>query len=139
MFRFSVPMEGENDTYIYLLEEGAVNGDDVYTVGLIRKGEDVEIMSCGLRFDTGVEVENVESLGVDVASNRVDVGERAIVLFEEGGDECVVRWWSVAGVLMGEEVMIGDGYLSSTPQIQGVYLLELVLGNERVIRKVVIE
>ena len=138
-YKNGVPMEGENDTYIYLLEEGAVNGDDVYTVGLIRKGEDVEIMSCGLRFDTGVEVENVESLGVDVASNRVDVGERAIVLFEEGGDECVVRWWSVAGVLMGEEVMIGDGYLSSTPQIQGVYLLELVLGNERVIRKVVIE
>lgn len=138
-YKNGVPMEGENDTYIYLLEEGAVNGDDVYTVGLIRKGEDVEIMSCGLRFDTGVEVENVESLGVDVASNRVDVGERAIVLFEEGGDECVVRWWSVAGVLMGEEVMIGDGYLSSTPQIQGVYLLEFVLGNERVIRKVVIE
>ena len=138
-YKNGVPMEGENDTYIYLMEEGTVNGEDVYTVGLIRKGEDVEIMSCGLRFSTGVAVENVETLGVDMASNRLEVGDKAVVVFEEGGDECVARWWSIAGVLMGEEIMMGDGYLSSTPRMQGVYLLELVMGDERVVRKVVVE
>ena len=39
----------------------------------------------------------------------------------------------------GEEIMMGDGYLSSTPRMQGVYLLDLVMGEERVVRKVVVE
>ena len=131
-------MEGENDTYIYLLDENEVNSEDVYTVGLVRKGEKEEIMSCGLKFNVGVAVENVEALGVDVVSNRIGVGEKAIVVFEEGYEECVARWWGVAGVMLEEEVIEGEGYLNSTPQCPGVYLLELVVGEERVVRKIVI-
>lgn len=138
-YKNGVPIEGENDTYLYLEEEVDVNSEDVYTVGLIRKGESVEIMSCGLRFDTGVAVENVESIGGDVVSNKINVGSRALVVFEDGYDECIARWWGVAGVLIGEEVVVGDGYLNTTPQRQGVYLLELMLGDERVVRKVVVE
>ena len=130
-------MEGKNDTYIYL-EEDEINGNDIYTVGLVRKGEKEEIMSCGLKFNVGVAVENVEALGVDVVSNRIGVGEKAIVVFEEGYEECVARWWGVAGVMLEEEVIEGEGYLNSTPQCPGVYLLELVVGEERVVRKIVI-
>ena len=136
-YRNGVAMEGKNDTYIYL-EEDEINGNDIYTVGLVRKGEKEEIMSCGLKFNVGVAVENVEALGVDVVSNRIGVGEKAIVVFEEGYEECVARWWGVAGVMLEEEVIEGEGYLNSTPQCPGVYLLELVVGEERVVRKIVI-
>ena len=40
--------------------------------------------------------------------------------------------------MLGEEVVVGEGYLNSTPQRPGVYLLELVVGDERVVRKIVI-
>ena len=138
-YKNGVPMEGENDTYIYLLDENEVNSEDVYTVGLVRKGEEEEIMTCGLRFVVGVAVDDVEMLGVDVASNIIGVGDKAVVVFESGQDECVARWWSVAGLLMGEEIVAGDRSLNSTPQRQGVYLLELEMGDVRVVKKVVVE
>lgn len=136
-YRNGEPIEGANDTYIYL-EEEEINSTDIYSVGLIRKGESEEIMSCGLRLRVGTAVEDVEAIGVDVASNRVKVGESVIVVFEEGYAECVARWWSVTGVKLGEEVVKEEGYLKCTPQLQGIYLLELEMGGERVVRKIVI-
>ena len=138
-YKNGVPMEGENDTYIYVLDENEVNSEDVYTVGLVRKGETEEIMSCGLSFVVGVAVDNVEMFRVDVVANIIGVGDKAVVVFDGGQEECTARWWSVSGVLMSEEIVVGDRILSSTPQRQGVYLLELVMGDERVVRKVVIE
>ena len=96
-------------------------------------------MSCGLSFVVGVAVDNVEMFRVDVVANIIGVGDKAVVVFDGGQDECTARWWSVSGVLMSEEIVVGDRTLSSTPQRQGVYLLELVMGDERVVRKVVIE
>lgn len=131
------PIEGANGTYIYL-EEEELNPVDIYSVGLVRKGESEEVMSCGLRLKVGTAVEYVEQIGVDVVSNRVDVGESVVVVFEDSYAGCVARWWSVTGIQLGEEHLEGDGELRSTPQCQGVYLLELEMGGEKVIRKIII-
>ena len=43
------------------------------------------------------------------------------------------------GIMLGEERVSGDTYLSTTPQQQGVYLLEFVVGDERGVKKVVVK
>ena len=132
------PIEGENGTYIYL-EGEEINPEDIYTVGLIRKGETEEILCCGLRLEVGTPVDNVEGDKIGLASNVVSVGERAVLLFEEGYDECNIRWWSVAGVLMGEESNVEQGVIKTTPQVQGVYLLEVRVGDVVEVKKIIVK
>lgn len=132
------PIEGENNTYIYL-EGEEVNPTDVYTVGLVRKGETEEILCCGLRLEVGTPVDNVEKEKIGVASNIVSSGDCVILLFEEGYDECNIRWWSVAGVLMGEESNVEQGVIKTTPQVQGVYLLEVRVGDVVEVKKIIVK
>lgn len=136
-YRNGDPIDGEIDTYLYLSEE-ELNSTDLYSVGLVRKGETEEIMSCYVRLDLGTAVNNVEYIGVDVASNKIGVGGQVLVLFEDKNRECVARWWSVTGVMLAEEQIEGNDLLYSTPQMQGIYLLELVVDEESVVKKIVI-
>lgn len=132
------PLVGETDNYLFL-EDVEVNKNDVYTVELFREGESVGIKCCGLKLDEGTALENVDNMLIDVASNMIEVGDKALVIFEENYTDCVVRWWSTTGIMLGEERVSGDTYLSTTPQQQGVYLLEFVVGDERGVKKVVIK
>jgi hypothetical protein len=132
------PIEGANGTYIYL-EGDDVNSNDVYTVGLVRKGESEEILCCGLRLDVGTPVDVVEKNIVDVASNVLSVGEKAIVLFEDGYRNCNVRWWSATGLLLGEETISDSRILMSTPSLQGVYLLEIEIDGASFVNKILVK
>jgi hypothetical protein len=132
------PLVGETDNYLFL-EDVEVNKNDVYTVELFREGESVGIKCCGLKLDEGTALENVDNMLIDVASNMIEVGDKALVIFEENYTDCVVRWWSTTGIMLGEERVSGDTYLSTTPQQQGVYLLEFVVGDERGVKKVVVK
>jgi len=87
----------------------------------------------------GTPVDNVEGDKIGLASNVVSVGESAVLLFEEGYDECNIRWWSVAGVLMGEESNVEQGVIKTTPQVQGVYLLEVRVGDVVEVKKIIVK
>ena len=131
-------IEGANDTYIYL-EPHEINSTDVYSVGLVRKGETKEIMSCGLSMDVGTPVDNVDAKKIAVASNKVNVGEKVVVLFEEGYNNCNVRWWNVMGMNLGEEIVEDGKALQTTPTQQGIYLLEVELDGAVWIEKIIVK
>ena len=132
------PIEGENNTYIYLEGED-LNSTDVYTVGLVRKGETEEILCCGLRLVVETPVDNIEKEKIGLASNIVSSGDCVILLFDESYNECNIKWWSATGLLMGEERDVKQGVITTTPQIPGVYLLEISMGEVREIKKVIIK
>jgi hypothetical protein len=132
------PIEGENNTYIYLEGED-LNSTDVYTVGLVRKGETEEILCCGLRLVVETPVDNIEKEKIGLASNIVSSGDCVILLFDESYDECNIKWWSATGLLMREERDVKQGVITTTPQIPGVYLLEISMGEVREIKKVIIK
>lgn len=137
-YKNGVAIEGENDTYIYLNEE-EVNMSDVYTVGLIRKGETEEILCCGLQLTPGTSVNDVKEGMLDVVSNVVNSGEYVVLLSENGYETCSVKWWNISGLLIGEEIVSDNGILRSTPLQQGVYLLEIEMGDIVEMKKIFVK
>ena len=137
-YRNGIPLEGENGTYLYL-DGYDLNTNDIYTVGLTREGESVEIMTCGLRLKSGVPVDNVDYIDVELLSNVIESGENAIVLLLDEYVDCVVRCWTTTGVLIGEDMVGTNGVISVTPRQQGVYVLEIELNKRRLWRKIIVK
>ena len=137
-YRNGIPLEGENSMYLYL-DGYELNAQDVYTVGLIRKGETVEIMTCGLRLNSGVPVDYVDYVDAELVSNVIELGENAVILLSDECDGCVVRCWTMTGVLMGEEMVKTNGIISITPRQQGVYMFEIGINERRLLQKVIIK
>lgn len=130
--------EGADSSFVYFgdmeLDENAV-----YTVGLTREGETEEVLSCGLKLNSRTPVETIDEGIVDVVSTILKSGDNAIVMIKDGYDDCIVRWWSVVGMKLGEEKISDFGELQTTPQCQGVYILEFEINNRRMLRKILIE
>ena len=127
--------EGADSEFVYLLGYD-LNSTDVYTVGLIREGEVEEILSCGisLLLETGLtDVFGEEEIMLD--RNVLDCGSTLVV---DGEGECVVRWWSVTGVLIKEENIV-MGEMIETPDERGIYLLELESARHQKAERVIIK
>jgi hypothetical protein len=88
-------------------------------------------------FDTPID--DVKFEKIDIASNIVLAGECVLLLCEDIYEECDIKWWSASGVLMGTEIVKGEGMLCSTPKMQGVYLLEINAGDIVVVRKIIVK
>ena len=127
--------EGADSAFVYLLGYD-LNSTDVYTVGLIREGEVEEILSCGisLLLETGLtDVFGEEEIMLD--RNVLDCGSTLVV---DGEGECVVRWWSVTGVLIKEENIV-MGEMIETLDERGIYLLELESARHQKVERVIIK
>ncbi len=132
------PLEGENDSYLYL-DKYNFSPDDEFSVGLVRVGETEEILTCILNLVFDTPIDDVKFEKIDIASNIVLAGESVLLLCEDIYEECDIKWWSASGVLMGTEIVKGEGMLCSTPKMQGVYLLEINAGDIVVVRKIIVK
>ena len=132
------PIPGETGTY-YFTEENQLSSSDKYTVGLVRKGETEEILCCDLIPSFGVNVSNIMEHNILVVPTIVNCGDNVTVVADFDLAEKLVRWWSMTGVLLSEEVINGNKILQSTPKMQGVYLLEIVVADECILHKIVIK
>ena len=130
--------EGVDSSFVYLVGQN-INSDDIYTVGLVREGEDEEIMSCGINMYLGTDIGLIEeSKLISFGRNVFDGGSQLVVNLNKDYCNCIVRWWSITGMLL-EEISVNSGETIMIPKQQGVYLLELEMENYRVIERIIIK
>lgn len=133
-YRNNSLIAGETRGYLYIGADATFNLSDEYRVALVRRGETVKVMSCPLtpveRTDkTEFMVRNIMTPGMVFP---------APVLDNVGDARGVARWWSVSGQLVAEQTYGEWNNDLRAPMQQGIYMLELLMGSERLMVKVLI-
>lgn len=133
-YKNDVLIDGESRGYLYIGPAAEFDLSDEYRVALVRKGEAEKIMSCPLipvvRTDkTPYIVRNMVSPGSVFQVPALDDG---------AGVRGMARWWSVSGQIVAEQEYDEWNNDVRAPLQQGVYLLELRMGNELLIVKMLV-
>ena len=137
-YRNGEPIVDETDPYLYL-DEYESHPNDVYSIGLIREGENEVIMTCGVNLKIGTDLLDVEEGDMGVVSNVVNVGSDIEIKVDEVCGDVVARLWSIAGVMLEEKHFEGEGDMKIVPTLSGFYFLELERGNVRKVIKIIVK
>lgn len=129
-YRNGVAIPGADRSYLYIGEDFVET--DEYRVELTRAGEQEAIMSCAL--SPVKRVGEAPHIAVRTLQNV-----RALAVEPLPAVRGVARWYTPAGLLVKESVVLPEDGLIDMPSTRGIYVLNLVFPTETLTCKVVIE
>ncbi|MCQ2332198.1 MAG: hypothetical protein MJZ95_03210 [Paludibacteraceae bacterium] len=136
-YKNGVKLDGEILPYIYIGNDSSTFDvtSDRYAVELTRVGETKSYMTCEIIPVLHTDVSPYMQLCVGCAVQHMPASMLELSNITESG---VARWYSITGQMLGAFEIDNFNNVITTPDYSGIYLLEIIVGANRQVYKVMI-